>query len=212
MYVLLTGPPKIGKSTIIESFIEGMDPDHLSGIRTAEVTDESGKRVGFKTISYPNLTERTIAHKVCIDSEIKVGSYKVNVNAIGDAFEEGSRVKSQIFLLDEIGRMQSRSDIFMNGAKKLFKEKPDCFILGTIVQDDELFARYFKYMKNVLVITVNESNRGMLTNFLLLMRHKTKDFSYDEQIAFVEKAEPLIRQGQISSAMSYMHIIKSPRY
>ncbi|MFT5359932.1 MAG: nucleoside-triphosphatase THEP1 [Candidatus Paceibacteria bacterium] len=206
MYVLLTGPPGIGKSTVLDSFANTFNHRDLSGILASEVRDEKGKRVGFKTTTYPQLTERTFAHKVCIDSLVKVGSYKVSIQDLDESMEEALQTQGSVFLLDEIGRMQSHSKVFINSAKKLFKEKPDMFVVGTIVYDDELFARYFKYMKDVLIITVTEKNRNFLVLFLkLLFRMQIPRTKWCE---FIEKVKPHLMAGNISHAMALANLMR----
>lgn len=206
MYILLTGPPGIGKSTVLKKFAGTFNPKDLSGFLAEEVLDEKNKRVGFRTVTYPSLNKRTFAHKVCIESKIKIGSYKVKTSAIDESIAEALTAQKAVFLVDEIGRMQSHSDFFMNETKRLFKEKPNMFVVGTIVYEDEPFARYFKKMKDVLVITVTEKNRGYLPTFLrLLFRINIPRSKWRE---YITKVKPYLREGKISSAITLADIMR----
>jgi nucleoside-triphosphatase len=76
--ILLTGPPRCGKSTLIEKIVKKIDTPAI-GLFTMEIR-ESGERVGF---SFNMLNHRTgvLAHQD-IHSRFRVGRYGVNLENI----------------------------------------------------------------------------------------------------------------------------------
>lgn len=146
MKILLTAPPKTGKSTIVQKFVE-MYPGRKVGVVAREMRDENNERVGFKNVNLEG-KESVFMHVRDIESEILVGNkYKIDVKAI-DTFvvpEITQEVRSDaVVIIDEIGRAQSYSSAFLDAVTKLFDS--DKNILATIVYDDEPWAVSYKIM------------------------------------------------------------------
>lgn len=167
MKILLTGAPKIGKSTIIQKFIRNLTGS-IHGIVVSRMYDENGKNQGFQAKSLSGGGVRTIAHRSLVNSDIVVGNgHKVDIQAIDDfvvpEIENGIR-DNTLTVVDEIGIMQAHSSLFLETVEKLLNSK--CPVLGTIVYDDEPFSRPFKNLSSVILVQVTLENRDMLPELL----------------------------------------------
>jgi nucleoside-triphosphatase len=160
MNILITAPPKMGKSTLLKKIIQMIPTHRVSGILTEEIL-ENNNRVGFKAHIIGTESEFIIAHTLFTHLPSKVGKYFVDSDAIYRALEEASKNKKEIFFLDEIGRMQACSKRFLDLSYELLTNR-NIIVIGTIVFDDEEFARKFKKLKNVTLKNLTPQNRDQL--------------------------------------------------
>ena len=111
MYVLLTAAPGTGKSTVIQRLAALLPDIRLAGFYTAEIR-ERGERRGFRLVAYDG-SETLIAH-VELPKTHRVGKYGVDVAAMERAADAtlGPRRGVQLYLVDEIGKMECLSERF----------------------------------------------------------------------------------------------------
>jgi nucleoside-triphosphatase THEP1 len=162
--VLLTGEPKIGKSTIIQNIVESFG-DILGGFYTREIKQDS-IRVGFEIITLRGekveLARKTT--QVVFKNEQSFGDYKVNLDAITwvaiPSLKEAV-LRRQIIILDEIGPMEMLSESFQTMVLEIL-ENSDLFVLGTVVQRNYEFSDSIKSHYRVILKTVTVQNRERL--------------------------------------------------
>ena len=113
--IFITGPPRVGKSTIITA-LAASSPLPKRGFITVE-TRHKGSRTGFEIHTLDGRRVR-LSH-VSIQSSRRVGKYGVDV----EAFErlalpslQASSPKDLIFI-DEIGKMECFSDRFKQAVR-----------------------------------------------------------------------------------------------
>lgn len=114
--VLLTGPPGVGKTTMVSRLYAHYSAKGLkiAGITTREER-EHGHRVGFKVKDLATGKEGWLAQKNALEGP-RVGSYRVvsrdleiiGVGALEHAFEEDC----DMIIVDEIGPMEMTSNSF----------------------------------------------------------------------------------------------------
>ncbi|UCE38849.1 MAG: hypothetical protein JSW00_06395, partial [Thermoplasmata archaeon] len=100
--ILITGPPRCGKSTLIERVIIRIEKP-ATGFFTREVK-EKGRRVGF-SINTLDGREGILAHQ-SIKSQFRVGKYGVDLKGI-DSLAVPAIIptgREQIVVIDEIGK------------------------------------------------------------------------------------------------------------
>lgn len=170
MKILLTGEPGVGKSTIVESVIKTF-PGKVLGVVARELRSPEGERVGFEAINFSD-DHRTFAHKYDIHSELVVGGkYFVDLDAIEKfvvpELQQGMETSDGFIAIDEIGRMQAFSALFLKVVEEIFQA--DASFLGTIVHDPEPWSLAFKSHPEVILIEVTASNREELPNLLRLI-------------------------------------------
>ncbi len=183
MKILLTGHPKIGKSTILENFKKEYYGS-ITGIIAHSLEAEDGTRLGFEADNLQG--ERKIfAHKTLIKSNFVVGNkYFVDVEVIDKFFvpelRKGMKDLHKLILIDEIGRMEAFSKIFLQTVRGVFNS--DATVLGTIVYDPETWSLEYKNHPGVVIVTVNEQNRDVLQNLLLdIFSNKDKYIQLNKQ-------------------------------
>ena len=130
--ILLTGLPGCGKTTAIMQVISNLSHTKAAGFYTQEIR-ENNTRKGF---SWTRLDGATgiIAH-IDIKSPFKVGKYKVDVGG----FEKSvvpvldiERSNAELFIIDEIGKMECMSERFVAAVHRLFAS--DRSVLATVAQ------------------------------------------------------------------------------
>jgi nucleoside-triphosphatase len=114
--LLLMGVPGIGKTTVIRRVAARLKGRRLGGFYTDEIR-EQGDRRGFRLVGFDG-TERIVAH-VDFPKVHRVGKYGVDVEAIDVAADRLGLDPAEIYLIDEIGKMECLSDRFVGGMRAL---------------------------------------------------------------------------------------------
>ena len=160
MNILVTGPPRCGKSTLIERVV-GRLQKPMTGFFTREMR-QGGKRVGF-SITTLDGKEGVLAHQDT-KSRFRVGKYGVNLDHI-DQIAVPSMVPAkadEIVVIDEIGKMECFSFLFRQTLVKVLDS--DNSIIGSIALKGDKFIQKVKERTDVLLVHVTEKNRDELVN------------------------------------------------
>jgi nucleoside-triphosphatase len=128
--ILLTGLPRCGKTTAVMKIIAQLNMDIIAGFYTQEIR-QAGVRKGFSWRRL-NGSTGTLAH-VDIKGPFRVGKYGVDVAS----FEKSvvpildiEKTDTQLFVIDEIGKMECFSKDFVDAIRRLFKS--DKSVLATV--------------------------------------------------------------------------------
>ena len=160
--ILITGPPRCGKSTLIEKLIPQIEKP-LTGFFTREMR-EGGKRVGFSIITLDG-KEGVLGHKD-IKSRVRVGKYGIDLEAI-DRIAVPSMIPSkpeQIVIIDEVGKMECFSSLFRETLNQAL-DSPNT-VIGSIAFKGNPFIERIKKRPDVLLVMVDEKNRDSLADSL----------------------------------------------
>ena len=161
--ILLTGPPRCGKSTLIEKLIKQIHRP-ATGFFTREMK-KKGRRVGFSIVTLDG-REGILAQEES-QSPLKVGKYGIHVEEL-DRVAVASMVPAgsdQIIIIDEIGKMECFSPLFRETlVKALGSPNP---VIGSIALKGNPFIEALKKRADVLLVNVDEKNRDSLVPFLL---------------------------------------------
>jgi nucleoside-triphosphatase len=158
--VLFTGPPRCGKTTLIERIVFEIEVPN-TGFFTLEIR-EKGRRVGF-SINTLDGKQGVLAHQN-IRSKYKVGKYGVNLEDI-DHIAVPSMIpqkEEMNVIIDEIGKMECYSPFFRETIIQILDSKYS--VIGSIPLRGNLFIEQIKKRKDVLLIQVSEKNRDMLVS------------------------------------------------
>ncbi|MFA4028217.1 MAG: hypothetical protein GDYSWBUE_000078 [Candidatus Fervidibacterota bacterium] len=157
--LLLTGVPRVGKTTVIKRVIERAGLP-FGGFYTEEIR-EGEQRVGFKIITTDG-QEGILAH-VRIQSRYSVGRYGVNIEdvknvampALQRALDEG-----KVIVIDEIASME----LYCPGFSELVIQCLDSPqpLLGAIQLKPLPFLKRIREREDVEVINVTPFNRNDL--------------------------------------------------
>lgn len=152
----MTGLPGCGKTTAIIKIVEQLKSDKVAGFYTQEIR-QNGTRKGF---SWSRLdgAAGTLAH-VDIKGRFRVGKYGVDV----DGFEKAvvtvldvERTDAELFVLDEIGKMECFSEKFVAAVRRLFVS--DKSVLATVARKGTGLIRQVKSYPGVKLYTLTREN------------------------------------------------------
>jgi nucleoside-triphosphatase len=165
--LLLTGPPRIGKSTVASRLIELLrDADIPVGGFVTHEQREDGRRVGF-AIRAVDGAEAVIAREDLV-GDVRVGRYGVDVAAFErtglPALRRAQR-DGRLIVIDEIARMELASKAFVALVQQVFEERGP--VVATVHKQAHPTTDALKARPDVQVIEVTTANRDALPQLLL---------------------------------------------
>jgi nucleoside-triphosphatase len=161
--ILVTGPPRSGKSTLIETVVQKIKKP-ATGFFTRELR-ERGKRVGFLIDTLDGKTG-LLAHQD-IKSKYRVGKYGVNLEDL-DQIAVPSMLSSkidQIVVVDEIGKMECFSLFFKETLLRVLSSENQ--LIGSIAIKGDHFIQEIKKREDVSLVSISENSRDLALNLFL---------------------------------------------
>ena len=128
--ILLTGLPRCGKTTAVTQIVKILNCEKIAGFYTQEIR-ERGIRKGFSWQRLDGVSG-TLAH-IDIKGPFRVGKYGVDVAAFEKSVVpilDAEKTDVQLFIIDEIGKMECYSKKFVAAIHRLFKS--DKSVLSTV--------------------------------------------------------------------------------
>ena len=153
--ILVTGPPRSGKSTLIEKVVQGISRP-ATGFFTQELR-EKGRRVGFSITTLEGKTG-VLAHQG-IRSKFRVGKYGVNLEDL-DQIAVPAMIPSapdQIVVVDEIGKMECFSRLFKETLLEVLSS--DNLVIGSVAIKGDRFIQSIKKRDDVSLVSITEKTR-----------------------------------------------------
>jgi nucleoside-triphosphatase len=140
--ILLTGLPGCGKTTAVLQIINGLSNKKLTGFYST-VIRENDIRKGFrwKRLDGP---EGILAH-IDIKSPFRVGKYRVDIAGFEKFVVpvlDFDRTNAELFVIDEIGKMECMSEKFVVAVRRLFASEKS--VLATAAQKGAGFISEIK--------------------------------------------------------------------
>ncbi|MFQ5973461.1 MAG: nucleoside-triphosphatase [Alphaproteobacteria bacterium] len=161
--LLLTGPPGVGKTTVIRRVAAQLEGKRLRGFYTEEIR-EGGDRRGFRLVSFDG-KENVIAH-VAVPKAQRVGKYGVDVTALDEAASLlVPDPAAQPYLVDEIGKMECLSERFVAAMRGLLAGQTP--VVATVGLRGGGFIAEVKRSKECLLWEVTVANRDELPSRLV---------------------------------------------
>ncbi len=141
--ILITGMPGSGKSRLIKEFLKFYSGS-VAGILTEEIR-EKGKRIGFKIRDIATEKEKILAH---IDFEgPQVSKYHVDVDSLEEIAIPALSKEADLYVIDEIGKMELFSEKFEEKVKELLTSNKD--VLATLHKD---YVDNYKNFGEVIIL------------------------------------------------------------
>ncbi len=162
--LLLTGSPGVGKTTVIRRAVGHLQRRRLGGFYTEEIR-ERGARTGFRLCTFEG-TAIVMAH-VEHAKGFRVGRYGVDVPAIDRvaATVLGRVGEVDLYLVDEIGKMECLSPAFVAGMQALLSSRVP--VVATVAQKGTGFIAEVKRRTDVELWQVTPRNRERLPHAVL---------------------------------------------
>jgi len=161
--ILVTGPPRSGKSTLIEKVVQRISRP-ATGFFTQELRDK-GRRVGFSITTLQGKTG-VLAHQG-IRSAFRVGKYGVNLEDL-DQIAVPSMLPSrpdQIVVVDEIGKMECFSRLFKETLIEVLSS--DNLVIGSVAMKGDRFIQSIKKRDDVSLVSISENSRDLALKLFL---------------------------------------------
>lgn len=160
--IFLTGAPSSGKTTVIKKVIEGLDYA-TNGFYTEEER-VNGKRVGF-LIKTLDGRRGYLAHQD-IKSDFHIRRYGISIENIENiAVPSITPIKSNIIILDEIGKMECFSKAFKQATTNALDASN--IVIGTITFGGDDFILEVKNREDIEINEVTLDNRNSLPDLIL---------------------------------------------
>jgi nucleoside-triphosphatase len=174
MGYLLTGKPRIGKTSVIKKIIENIGREYCDGFYTEEIRaddDRDDKRIGFRLVTLDG-SDGILAH-VSFESPFRLGRYGINLECletIGVVSVERALAQKKLAVIDEIGPIQAGSEQFKRLLMKMFQDSSP--FLGTIALQAHPWLDMIK-QKNVEICELTANNRIRIIHTLTEALHAT---------------------------------------
>lgn len=159
--IIITGPPRCGKSTLISRLIDYYSKEKLIifGFLTPEVR-EHGNRIGFDIVDIFSREKLPLARVGDFKTEYKLGKYTVFIQDFDRYIEENLNLegkRTSLIVIDEIGKMELFSEKFHNFVKKIFSlEIPILATIGLKLRHP--IKNYLQHLPSVQFLNLNRHN------------------------------------------------------
>ena len=160
--ILITGPPRCGKSTLISKLIEYYTIKKnytIYGFLTPEVK-KSGIRIGFDIVDIFSGDRSQLARVGDFKTKYKLGKYNIFIDEFENYLETTlllEKKKVDLIIIDEIGKMELFSKKFQDFIKRIFSL--DIAILATIgLKLKHLIKNYLLNLPTVQLLNLNRQN------------------------------------------------------
>jgi nucleoside-triphosphatase len=162
--LLLTGRPGVGKTVVVQKVVASLPGWRLAGFYTEEIR-VAGQRQGFRAVTFDG-SERIMAH-LDLRGPHRVGKYGVDVSVIDQLADAELNLNPEVnlYLVDEIGKMESLSQRFIAAMRELLNSR--ALVLATIAQRGGGFIEKAKQTKDAELWEVTRANRDELPERVL---------------------------------------------
>ena len=158
--LLVTGPPRVGKTTLVRRACASVGSSASAGFYTEEIRDR-GRRVGFRLVPFDGQPE-VMAH-VSFGGPYCVGRYGVDVSAL-DRVVERTLIQNdppRVVVVDEIGKMECFSARFVAAVRNTVRS--DRPLLATVAaRGGGLIAEVTRANDAALLEVTTDSRDGLV--------------------------------------------------
>lgn len=163
--VILTGPPGVGKTGIIKRLLKDLNALIIHGFYKESIIENNICK-GFRIIT-TDMKAQILAHQY-IEGPHRVGEFGVNVEGFEKLVLPELRLNrgTELFIVDEIGKMECLSDLFCRNMYDIFAS--DYPLIATIASGSLPITQALKSRSDVVFIQVNQHNRESIWKNVLV--------------------------------------------
>ena len=157
--LLLTGPPGVGKTTVIRAAAEALSPYRRGGFYTEEIRVR-GERRGFALVTFDGRRARIA--DVARPGAPRVGKYGVDVEIIEKMSRAALAVDgtTDLYLVDEVGKMECLSEAFVAGMRTLLDSQVP--VVASVSQRGGGFMEEVRRRRDAELWEIDRSTRDEL--------------------------------------------------
>jgi len=159
--ILITGPPGIGKTTLIKKITDTLRKYKPAGFYTEEVKDERGKRIGFDIVNISN-KQRGVLARISGRGPYRVGRYRVYLREFEEFIKGMDIDSSNLVIIDEIGKMECFSDFFKDMIKGLVESQR--ILIATVALKGGGLIQEIRERRDVYLYRMSLDNRDSLVD------------------------------------------------
>jgi nucleoside-triphosphatase len=166
---LLTGPPRTGKTTILQKVVEKLSGRdfRIGGMISKEINNK-GTRLGFEIYDVSTGQRGILAH-VHQPVGPKLGKYRVNLHDLKSIGARGIRdatLKADVVVVDEVGPMELFSEEFKDAMQEVLEsQKP---LIATIhYRMKAPMIQKLKSREDAHLIEISLENRDRLSTLIV---------------------------------------------
>ncbi len=163
--IFITGPPGIGKTSLIKRLIKDLSPLIVRGFFKEEIIENNVCK-GFRVVTL-ELRDQILGH-VYIEGPHRMSGFGINIEGFEQLVLPQLKIAKEVdlYIIDEIGRMECLSRKFCEQVKQILNSPIP--LIATLAGSEipEIFR--LKNRKDVSVLQVTPKNKDDLWKNVLL--------------------------------------------